>query len=38
MSAYQMQVVATGWSVYELTSSALDLGLVGLAQFLPACF
>lgn len=35
MSAYQMQVVATGWSVYELTGSALDLGLVGLAQFLP---
>lgn len=30
-----MQVVATGWSVYELTGSALDLGLVGLAQFLP---
>lgn len=35
MSAYQMQVVATGWSVYSLTGSALDLGLVGLAQFLP---
>ncbi len=33
--AYQMQVVATGWSVYELTHSAFDLGLVGLAQFLP---
>ncbi len=33
--AYQMQVVATGWSVYELTGSAFDLGLVGLAQFLP---
>ncbi len=30
-----MQVVATGWSVYELTGSAFDLGLVGLAQFLP---
>ncbi len=35
MSAYQMQVVATGWSVYDLTGSALDLGYVGLAQFLP---
>ena len=35
MSAYQMQVVATGWSVYSLTGSAMDLGLVGLAQFLP---
>lgn len=33
--AYQMQVVATGWSVYELTGNAFDLGLVGLAQFLP---
>ncbi|MCC6508248.1 MAG: MFS transporter [Pirellulaceae bacterium] len=35
MSAYQMQVVATGWSVYELTESPLALGLVGLAQFIP---
>ena len=33
--AYQMQVVATGWSVYELTGNALDLGLVGLVQFVP---
>ena len=33
--AYQMQVVATGWSVYELTGSAFDLGWVGLEQFLP---
>ena len=33
--AYQMQVVATGWSVYELTGSAFDLGLVGLVQFVP---
>ncbi len=30
-----MQVVATGWSVYELTGNALDLGLVGLVQFVP---
>ncbi len=35
MGAYQMQVVATGWLVYELTGSALDLGLIGLVQFLP---
>lgn len=35
MGAYQMQVVATGWSVYELTNSPLDLGLVGLVQFMP---
>ena len=27
--------VAVGWELYELTGSALDLGLVGLAQFLP---
>ena len=33
--AYQMQSVAIGWTVYEATGSALALGLVGLAQFLP---
>jgi MFS family permease len=27
--------VAVGWQLYELTGSALDLGLVGLAQFAP---
>lgn len=32
---FQMQSVAIGWQVYELTGSAFDLGLVGLAQFLP---
>lgn len=32
----QMQVVAVGWQMYNLTGSALDLGLVGLVQFLPA--
>jgi hypothetical protein len=31
-----MQAVAVGWQVYELTQRPLDLGLVGLAQFLPA--
>jgi MFS family permease len=31
-----MQVVAVGWQIYALTGSALDLGLVGLAQFIPA--
>ena len=35
-SALQMQTVAVGWQVYALTQSPLDLGLVGLAQFLPA--
>src|SRR3712207_7783514 len=34
--AQQMQVVAVGWLVYDLTRSALALGLVGLAGFLPA--
>ncbi len=33
---YQMLTVAVGWQVYALTGSALDLGLIGLAQFLPA--
>ncbi len=32
----QMQSVAIGWHVYERTGRALDLGLVGLAQFTPA--
>ncbi len=35
MSAYQMQTVATGWTVYDLTGNPFDLGLVGLVQFLP---
>jgi MFS family permease len=34
--ALQMMGVAVGWQIYELTESALDLGLVGLAQFVPA--
>jgi MFS family permease len=33
--AFQMVGVAMGWQMYALTGSALDLGLVGLAQFLP---
>jgi len=33
---YQIGAVAIGWQVYALTGSALDLGLVGLAQFLPS--
>ncbi|CAI8884444.1 MFS transporter [Methylocaldum szegediense] len=33
--AVQMQSVAVGWQVYSLTGEALDLGLIGLAQFLP---
>jgi MFS family permease len=31
-----MQGVAIGWQVYEMTQRPLDLGFVGLAQFLPA--
>ena len=33
--AFQMQAVAVGWQLYAITGSALDLGLVGLVQFLP---
>ena len=33
--ASQMLMVALGWQMYDLTGSAWDLGLVGLAQFLP---
>ena len=33
--AQEMQSVAVGWQVYEITKRPLDLGLVGLAQFLP---
>lgn len=33
--ASQIGAVAVGWQVYALTKSAFDLGLVGLAQFLP---
>ena len=31
---WQMLVVAVGWQMYELTDSALALGLIGLVQFL----
>ena len=32
----QMQQLALGWQMYDLTSSAWDLGLVGLCQFGPS--
>ncbi|WP_144373521.1 MFS transporter [Vogesella urethralis] len=32
---FQIMGVAVGWQMYTLTGSALDLGLVGLLQFLP---
>lgn len=33
--ALQMSFVAIFWQVYEISGSALDLGLLGLAEFLP---
>ncbi len=35
-AALQIQNVAVGWLVYDITGDALALGLVGLATFLPA--
>ena len=32
---YQMLVIAIGWQTYDLTDSALSLGLIGLVQFTP---
>src|SRR5262245_41742682 len=37
-TAFQTVGVIVGWHVYELTNSALHLGLIGLAQFLPQFF
>jgi MFS family permease len=34
--AMQIQVVAVGWQMYDLTGDPLDLGLVGLVQFAPS--
>ncbi len=34
--ALSMQTVAVGWYIYSVTSSALLLGISGLASFLPA--
>jgi MFS family permease len=36
VTASQMLMVAIAWHMYDITSSAWDLGLVGLFQFLPA--
>ncbi len=35
VTSSEMQSVAVGWQIYELTHRPLDLGLVGLAQFAP---
>ena len=34
----EMQAVAVAWQVYGITRRPFDLGLVGLAQFLPGVF
>lgn len=34
--AVQIQTVAVGWQVYDITRNPLDLGFVGLSQFLPS--
>ena len=36
VTASQMLMVAIAWHMYDITSSAWDLGLVGLFQFVPA--
>ncbi len=33
--AVQMQTVAVGWQVFQITHDPFDLGLIGLSQFLP---
>src|SRR6202453_3319741 len=35
VASLEMQSVAVGWQIYELTHSTFALGLVGLFQFLP---
>jgi MFS family permease len=35
ITSSEMQAVAVAWQVYSVTHRPLDLGLVGLAQFLP---
>jgi len=35
VASVEMQAVAVGWQVYDITKRSLDLGLIGLAQFLP---
>lgn len=35
VTAAEMQSVAVGWQLYDLTRRPLDLGLAGLVQFLP---
>ena len=34
----EILIVAIGWRIYEISHNPVDLGLVGLVQFLPNCF
>ena len=34
--AIQIVIVSVGWQIYDLTRNPLDLGIIGLCQFLPA--
>jgi MFS family permease len=38
VASSEMQAVALGWQIFNLTHRPLDLGLVGLAQFAPGIF
>jgi MFS family permease len=39
MMSYQMIAVVVGWQIYDLTESAMALGLIGLVQLTPSiCF
>ena len=33
---FQMLAVAVGWQIYAITGRALDLGLIGLVEFIPS--
>ncbi|MEX1829536.1 MFS transporter [Luteibacter yeojuensis] len=33
---FQMMSVAVGWQIYAITGRAVDLGLIGLVQFVPS--
>jgi MFS family permease len=33
--AAEILTIAVGWTIYDITNDAFDLGLVGLAQFMP---
>ena len=37
-TANHMQAAAVGWMIYDMTGSALALGLIGLVQFVPPFF